>query len=182
MKKTIIITILAATVIGIILLLDWPAYQRMNFLKTEVEKHHQFLKEKQELSIKVNQLKQSYEAQEENIKKLNYALPEGKDIPNLIVQLEALASENGLILEEINFGSKQAGKTESEKAYKSMGTTLSLTGSYTGFKSFLGALENNIRIMDIGLVDFSTAAMSKELPEGGEQFFTFDLELQVYYQ
>jgi len=182
MKKTIAITVLIAGLIAIIFFLDWPAYKRMNFLNSEIKRHQQFLQEKQELNIKVEQLKQGYEAQQENIKKINYALPEGKDIPNLIVQFEALASENGLILEKLSFDTKHSKKdSESKKAYEVLNVTLSLTGDYTGLKNFLGSLENNIRIMDIISIGFSTAAM-EGLPETTQAVFTFDIELQTYYQ
>ncbi len=182
MKKTIIITIFIAGLIAIIFFLDWPAYQRMSFLNSEIERHHQFLQQKQELNIKVNQLKQNYEAQKENIKKIGYALPEGKDIPNLIVQFEALASENGLILEGLSFDTKQSEKdSESKKAYKVLNVSLSLTGSYASLKDFLKSSESNVRIMDINSIGFSAVAVERTL-ETSENMFTFDIELQTYYK
>lgn len=179
MKSNIIIFILILVFIGIVLLLDLPVYSKFAFLNGEIKRQEQLLKDKQEVIAKANQLKEDYDTYKDELKKVSYALPSGKEIPNLIVQLEALVSENGLVLESLNFveeAKKTKGETELSMPYKSLGVSLSTIGTYESFESFLKALELNIRLMDIKLISFSSG---KSEVEG---VFTFSVDLIVYYQ
>lgn len=184
--KNIIPIILILVFVGILFLLDLPAYNKVAFLRDEVKRHKELLKEKEELLIKVDQLKQVYNSRKDEIDKVYYTLPSGKDIPNLIVQFEALVSENGLILEKLNFledkviakaglDEDEIDETRAPEEYKSLGVSLSVSGTYESFKSFLEALELNVRLMDIKSINFSS---QKE--EGS--IFTFNIELKTYYQ
>ncbi len=185
MKKNIVILIFILVFIAILFLLDLPAYNKVTSFREELKKHQDFLKEKEEIVAKVDQLKQVYESRQNELKKVLYVLPVEKDLPNLIVQFEALSSENGLILEGLNFV-KQAATTrsaaaedveteiESQRDYKTQEISLSVSGSYKSFKSFLEALELNIRLMDIKSINFKA--------QGEGAGFTFDILLEVYYQ
>ena len=195
--KNIIILILIVAFVVILFLFDLPIYNEVTYLRNEIKTYKDFLEEKEELVIKVNQLKQIYESRKGELSKVHYALSFEKDIPNLIVQLEALTSENGLILENLAFIEKkieQKGKVEwgkeeatpisgvkPKKAHKSLGVTLSLTGSYQSLKSFLKALEFNVRLMDIKSISFSIPEVKGETKEMAS-IFTFDIQLDVYYQ
>lgn len=200
--KGIITIILLIVLVAIIMFLDLPAYNKVGFLKNEIEKYEQFLEEKKELLVKVGQLKEIYESREEEINKVYYVLPPSADIPNLIVQFEALVSENGLILGNLSFSQvkavKKAGKVtwggEAEETaavevealgtYQNLKVSLSLTGSYQSFKSFLKALEYNIRLMNIKSISFSSAKVEKgeEGEEIGIPTHTFAVSLEVYYR
>jgi Tfp pilus assembly protein PilO len=195
--KNIIILILIVAFVVILFLFDLPIYNEVTYLRNEIKTYKDFLEEKEELVIKVNQLKQIYESRKGELSKVHYVLSFEKDIPNLIVQLEALTSENGLILENLAFIEKkieQKGKVEwgregatpisgvkPKEAHKSLGVTLSLTGSYQSLKSFLKALEFNVRLMDIKSISFSIPEVKGETKEMAS-IFTFDIQLDVYYQ
>lgn len=191
MRRSIIILIFILAFIAILLLLDLPLYNKITSLREEIKKYEEFLKEKEEILVKVNQLKQVYDSRKSEMNRVFYVLPIEKDLPNLIVQFEALASENGLILEKINFIKQQtttrrvaaedaelgaAETLEPQKDYKTLEVSLSLSGNYQSFQSFLEALELNIRLMDIKSISFKT-----QKTEAGAGF-TFDINLQVYYQ
>ena len=198
--KGLVTIILLIALVAIVMFLDLPAYNRVGFLGEEIEKYEQFLEEKEELLIKVSQLKQIYESREEEINKVYYVLPSLADIPNLIVQFEALASENGLILENLGFGKTEAAKKTGgvswstgaegedtidrvQEGYQSLRMSLVLIGSYQSFKSFLKAIEHNIRLMDIRSISFSSAAEQEGEEEGtvGIPTYTFSVDLDVYY-
>lgn len=203
MKKGIINFILILVFVAVLFLLDLPIYSKVNFLRGEIKKNNGLLKEKQELLAKVNQLKGVYESRQDEIKRAYYVLPQEKDVPNLIVQFEALASENGLILEGINFIKKTVKPTvveaeepglggttptqipgaEPRKNYETLEISLSLNGSYQSFRSFLEAIELNVRLMVIKSIDFtSEAKKEKTETEAGGEGFTFNINLEVYYQ
>jgi len=189
-KKNLIIIIVSLIIfIAVLIFFDLPSYNKTALLRSEIKKYQNSLKEKEELVLKVNELKEIYDSRRSAINKVYYVLPVKKDVPGLIVQFEALASENGLILESINFSEKEIKKsaaiktgqgtsaTESKQTYKSLIISSEVGGSYQSFKTFLKALEFNVRIMDIKSIDFS-------LEENEEKSwdFTFNLEIEVYYQ
>lgn len=185
MKKNAIILVLVLVFIAIVVFLDLPAYDKFVSLGSEIERYGNLLKEREEFIIKVSQLKEIYESRAPEIRKVYYSLPSEKDIPGLIVQFEALASENGLILEKLKFFERKETKEEKEggvelqKSHKTLNVILSVTGGYQSFRSFLEALEFNIRIMDIKSIEFSSKRTEEEEERG---LFTFNVELEVYYQ
>lgn len=188
MKKEFIILIAVLIFVSILFLLDIPSYKKLAFLRNEVDRHQDILEEKREILSKVNQLAKDYNSHKDEIKRIYYVLPSDQDIPNLIVQFEALALENGLILETLDFTEKAAARTvarrgaaaideQSLKNYNILEVSLSIGGTYEAFKGFLKALEYNVRLMDIQSISFSSSE-----GEVGSPIFTFDIELEVYYQ
>ena len=188
MIKNIIILILILAFIGIVVFLDIPKVQEVLSLRKETGIQEEIFLEKQILLAKVEKLQETYEENRESLEKTDYILPSDQDIPNLIVQLESLALEAGLILEEIDFSTEEEGfedkartarKTEEgtvAKDYQTMTATLNLMGSYSGFRGFLRLIEENMRLMDVSFVSFSV-----ENTELGS-FFEFSLRLRTYYQ
>lgn len=187
MIKNIIIIILILALVGVIVFLDVPAVQGILRLKKDIKIQKETLLEKQDFLAKLETLKKDYQENKDIVEKVDYILPSGKDEPNLIVQLEALAIEGGLVLEGFEIIPSQEGiigkaqgvrvQAESDsKKYKSLTVTLKLVGDYSSLKKFLGEVENNVRLMDVESIDFS--------PQSGLdfQFFNFDISLKTYYQ
>lgn len=186
MLKNIIILILILGFIAIVVFLDMPEIQGILDLRKNIKNEKEMFLEKQETLAKVEKLGEDYKADEENLKKVNYILPSNKDIPNLIVQLEALAFEGGLILENFDLStteekavSKAAEiRTQEEiqvKNYQTLVIDLKLIGDYSGLKSFLRAIEENIRLMDIESITLS--------PQSEESLlFDFEIIIKTYYQ
>ena len=203
--KFIEILILPIAMIGIIAALLWfvqPTYGEIKNLTQEIETKEDALEKKQKLVVDIEKLVNQYEDIEGRVSKVFYALPNKAEIPNILVQLESLASENGMIFESLNFSKAQQSaqsKTTSENSaapssetagqqniieqIRSVSIDINLTGSYENFKNYLRSLENNIRIMDIASISFSSSSGSSE--EGEEESsdnFSYSIQLKVYYQ
>ena len=192
MVKNIIIGILILAFIGAVVFLDIPKVQSVLNLRKEVKNEKELLKEKQEFITRIENLESSYLANESVLKKLDYIMADGPDIPNLIVQLEALAIVGGMSPSNLNFsvteekiGSEKAkevrggGEVKPEQAYKGYNLVtidIKMSGDYLGFKNFLQAVEENMRLMDIESITFAP----KEI--GGAGGFEFNVILQAYYQ
>jgi len=171
MIKNIIIIILIFGFVAIVIFLDIPTVQKILNFKKEIEVQNNFFIEKQAFLEKVEKLRDSYQTNEETLKKLEYILPDGQDVPNLIVQVEAFANEGGLSLKKIDFLASE------NKEYQILTINLGLSGSYFAFKNFLKIVEDNIRLMDMQTVNFS--------PKSGIQTSDIDFEITLrayYYQ
>lgn len=117
-----------------------------------------------------------------NLEKLQVALPDSLDVSGLLVQLEALAVENGLLVRSVEVveapeaAPGQAAAAASAQASGIQGpgavTPAALTGAlppkvkkvnvlmqvgkgdYSSFKSFLQAVESNLRLLDLVSFNF----------------------------
>jgi Tfp pilus assembly protein PilO len=185
MVKNIIILILFLALVGVIVFLDMPEVQGVLNLRKQIKDQQAIFSDKQLLLAKVDNLKGAYEENKEDLKKTDYILPSGQDIPDLIAQVEGLAFENGLVLGEVGLTSLEAAGEKAKTArveqkgakdYQILTVNLKLIGSYSAFKNFLKAVEDNIRLMDIDLVNFNTEK------EKGSQIFEFEVSLNTYYQ
>jgi len=179
MTKNIIILILILGFIGVVVFLDLPGVEKILSLREQINQQKQMFSEKQDLLAKMEKLSQHYEENQENLEKANYILPSGQDLPNLIVQLEALAFSKGLTLEGIEFSTTGDNSSQDEIQkldYKILNINLKLVSDYPSFENFLKTLEENMRLMDIVSIDFSSQS------EEAFQTFDFDLNLKTYYQ
>jgi Tfp pilus assembly protein PilO len=175
MIKNIIIIILILGFVAVVVFLDVPGVQSVLNLKKDINIQKQTFVETQELVSKIENLTKSSRENKESVEKTSYILPDSEDIPNLIVQLEALAFEQGLILEKIEFTPIKQ-ESENIENYQILSVNIRLIGSYPGLKNFLKAVEENMRLMDISSINFSTPS------EESLQIFEFDLSLNTYYQ
>lgn len=185
MDKKLIVIIATVICSGLIVfLLIFPAFEKIRTLGAELKLEKESLDREKEAVEQLSVLEKEYLAVLEERKKIGDILPQDRDIPGLLVQLEAISSENGLVLEAVNFveekpkiflGEGEVLVTE----YKTLDVSLDLLGSYKAFKSFIKAVEENIRLMDIVSSDFAGEG------EGGtvaSNILSFNVKLKTYYQ
>src|SRR3989339_1617169 len=115
MNRPIVIIIIF---IALTALVAWqyfmPIFDKVSELRGDLKTWQGKLNETQALSRKLEFLKNKYNTMSDEIERVNQAVPKGEDIPGLLVQLEQLASQNGLILNSVSFAmadSKKAKKT-----------------------------------------------------------------------
>jgi Tfp pilus assembly protein PilO len=191
MNKNLILTIVCLiAVLGILTILIVPTWQSIKIVKTEITERQEEVIVLEDLINKTEQLKQNEEQIAKEEEKVFLALPKEKDIPALLIQFEALASVNGLILESINFA--QTTKTDQKvirtkktpeapkTSWQSLSVDLTVSGSYEAFRKYLANLENNIRSVNVTSISFSSPSSFAEgiTPD----FFDFNLKAEVYYR
>jgi len=174
MTKNIIIIVLILGFIGIVVLLDIPKVQSIFDLKNQIKEQQKALEGKQYIIGIVEKLRDTYENNKENLNKLEYIMPGEQEIPNLIVQLEAIAAKGGLILGEIGFRAEDK-NVATNQDYKSLTVNINLVGDYAAFERFLSTIEENIRLMDVESINFIVQSETTSL-------FNFNVVFKVYYQ
>jgi Tfp pilus assembly protein PilO len=206
MKKKIIFNLIVlALVAGAAVILIWPLWDSVKAAKQEIESGKSELEAVNKLLAKTKTLKDDYELVKGQAEKVFISLPKEKDLPDLMVQFESLAATHGLVLESISFGDfeksqssggqavsfeeeigEPASQTEvqtsvAKSIFRSLPVTLSVSGSYQALKKYISGLETNIRSMNIESINMGGGGEGGESP-AGEDSFSFDLELSVYYQ
>lgn len=143
MIRNIIIIIIILGFIAVVVFLDIPGVQSVLARRKEIKNQQQVLLDKQDLLLRVEKLTRLYEENKENVEKTDYILPSSEEIPNLIVQMEALAFEQGLVLGKVAFetsaeqGITPEGEQKTTQDYETMNINLELMGTYDGLKVFL---------------------------------------------
>lgn len=94
-----------------------------------------------------------------HLRKIPLMLPEWADAPNLFVQMDAVARENGLVLTSIDTVPDEG--PVGIDGVKRVRISLSLLGgTFQEFNNFLGGLEKLVRISDIDSLTFSSGDTS----------------------
>lgn len=104
MKKVIISLIGLVVVLILIFLSVIPLWDSVKVKDSELDNQQKDLENLRQLVEKNSRLKQEYQSLESEVEKVFLALPKEKDIPNLLIQFQALAAINGLLMESISFG------------------------------------------------------------------------------
>ncbi len=156
----------------------WPKYQEFSLKKQELETKDEEIKKKEEYLAGLENILERLKSFEDEISKIETALPIHPSPAALFNFLHKASLENGLILEDTNIGQLYnqlygLKKTESGEIQR-MSFSASLTGSYSSFKNFLSALYRNSRLIEIKSISFSQSAQEKK------DLFSFKLELQTY--
>lgn len=211
MKKVIFSLISFVIVIILVFIVIIPFWDALGVARAKIINKEIELENVKQLVTKIEQLKDSYNETESEAQKMFLALPKEKDIPNLLIQFQALANNSGLLLESISFGEleQQKGKQNSfysgdnlgeailnqsdivEKSQeitsslRSLGVDLSIVGSYEEFKDYLSSLSDNIRSMDVKTISFNAPSSQKtgeNTVTNEEENYSFSLSVVVYYQ
>jgi len=114
--------------------------------------------------------------------KLLKLLPDHIDSVRLIIDVNSVAASYGLSLKNLTVGDQNASGGivtgaasaafgPSDAPYAAMPLQFSISGPYTGFRSFLKDMEQSLRLADISEIHFTAA-------DGGE--YTYGLTINTY--
>lgn len=171
MQKTIVNTaiIFICLIIGVIFFW-WPKCKDFNNLRLNVEEKKTELANKEKYFSELNEVSSKLKEYSTELSNIEAALPSTSTIPELVNFISKKSSQNGLILENVNV--EGVSPTEINSKIKKISLSLSLSGFYPAFKSFLYSLQKNARLIEVNSIVFSE-------PLQGE-IFTFNLKIKTY--
>lgn len=157
----------------------WPKYQEFSFKKQELESKDQAIKQREEYLVGLENLSKKLSENQEEVSKIETALPSQPSVAALFNFLQKASSENGLIMEDTNIG-QLYNLEKTGQGIQNMPFEISFSGSYSSFKNFLSSIYQNSRLIEVSSIKFSSPEKTEK--EKGN-LFTFDLELQphAYY-
>ncbi len=110
----------------------------------------------------------------DNNDRLEKLLPSNIDNIKLIIEIGKIAQGRGLTLRNVSVGnfnnSQQVGAGNS--SYGTLSLSFTVTSSYNNFLSFLSDLENNLRIIDVTGINFTSS-------DNGQ--YDFGITLNTYW-
>lgn len=167
------ILFLAALAIGLWIL--WPLYGDIQAALLSREQNRDNLAQRIKLTENLERLISQYNERGQDIASLGKAVPSGQNIPELLVNLEAIASESGLIFGSVNFKPKDL----KAPGIKTLIGEIRVKGSYPDFQNYLKALEKSLRIFDVVNVSFS--GVSPGQTGAKIDSLEFNLTVNTYY-
>lgn len=169
-KLPIINVLLAVGLIAAGFFLWKPELKKFLDLKAELKQKETELKAKEDYFLNLNGLESKLKRYENELDKIDSALPDNLSLPALFSFIQKTSSENGLILEDLTSGGLN--ESSANPGVKEIFFNGSVTGSYSSFKNFLDALYNNAKLFEVESISFLSAE------EGG--LFTFDVKIKTY--
>lgn len=115
----------------------------------------EYLKQLRQFQKNYNQLS------DEDIIKLNFALPKLEDIPGLFVQLENLARLSGFNLLSADISAVENVRDRNRELAGIKKQNIAITvegGNYSAFKNLLKEIELNLRLLDVNSINFTSGS------------------------
>jgi len=189
-----------------------PEYNRFEDARLTLEAKKAQIASAEEHFSKLRNLSRRLEEHQDEIEKIDSALPVEFSISALFDFIQKNSSKNGLILEEIHLDDSSLsglGKTapvenaspveqtgqqgdaqqgdiprESKNIINEIPFSISVFGSYSGFKDFITSVYKNARIIEVDSIDFSSDYDAEAAEMGaveGKDLFIFNLNLKTHH-
>ena len=165
-----------------------PEYEATKTLSSQGDQLDRILAEATEFQRLKSALIARYNAlPTDQLTRLSKLIPDNVDNVRLILDVDSLASRNGLSLENVTINAKDtdASSQQSQESalgsvseqrtpYGSLTLQFSTSGSYDQFVSFLHSLEQSLRLVDV--VDLKLQSSGDT--EGG---YSYEVKLRTYW-
>ncbi|KKS44821.1 hypothetical protein A2567_00395 [Candidatus Azambacteria bacterium RIFOXYD1_FULL_42_11] len=170
-KYLILPLILFLTAIAVIFWVLMPLWGDIQMALDLKKQSRENLSERQKLTASIEKLIDQYNARSNDVAIFDAAIPKGQNAPELLINLEAMASETGLNFVSVDF---------KPKSFKAGGLNIlemnvKLKGSYPALFKYLKALEKSLRIFDVSRISFTGIAPG----QGGANPNNLDFSLTI---
>lgn len=164
-----------------LLMVFWVLMPLYGYIETALDVKSQneaILVQRKNLATNLNRLIKQYNDRSADNVSFAKAIPAGQNLPELLVNLEAMASENNMTFSGVDFKQKDFKK----EGIKTLILNLRLKGSYLAFQNYLKAAEQSLRIFDVANVSFNGAGGSGQAGVKTSGDLDFNLTINTYFQ
>jgi len=169
MSKLFIISISLFCILMLGIFVILPKYQDLKILKVEVLEARTELSLREKYISQLESLSRKLQQYQQELLKIDCALPEDPNLPSLLEFLQKACSQNGLVLKEVGPFTSSPLK---EKEIQETELSFKVSGTFDDFSNFLSTLEKSARLIEVSSISFT-------LPEEGESF-TFEMKIKVH--
>ncbi len=158
--RYLFLLILIGGSIGVFVTVINPRYKEVKAMRTDVASFSSRLETAQKLKLSREELIARYNSiPKADLDNLKILLPESVDNIRLIIQLDSLATKNGLSsLRNVQYDTSKAESKDAsataQKTYGEFTMSFETTGQYKNFLAFISDLEQNLRLVDVSTVTF----------------------------
>jgi len=168
-KPLVILLFIIVLTLGVVFF-GLPQYHTFSDLRLRVEEKQTELKNKETYFSELNRVDKKLEEFGQDVQKVDSALPQEPQIPDVLNFLGKTSSQSGLVLKNVEL--EKTMPLEKEQKFKKTTLAVSLSGIYPAFLNFLSELQKSARLIGADLISFSS-------PETGE-IFDFNLKIRTF--
>lgn len=165
---------------------DFEAWNDILAAQEVIARNKEILIQRQNLKDNLNKLVTQYQEKIKDVAKIDQIVTETPAISDLLVMLEALAGENSLIFQGVDFslikpviGPAAAQTSELPSGLQIVQMNAKVKGSYANFLNYIKAIETNSRLMDIINVAFDVPSL--KTGTAGASGTEFGVIINAYY-
>jgi Tfp pilus assembly protein PilO len=168
-----------------------PFYQTVVAQREQIASYNDALNNAQALEAARDELTQKYNSFDlNNLARLQKLLPDNVDNIRLILEIGKIAAPYGMVLKNVQYDSLNNTTTAStapvttdlsNKSYGVWNLSFSTQGSYSNFINFIKDLENNLRIVDISSIAFSSNSNSGTVSGVSSDSYKYDFKIKTYW-
>lgn len=178
--SSISILLAAALLIGSLFVLGnliQPLYGEINDLRAQKDSKEAEYEKNKEIYGQINNIVSSYQNYTDLRTALEQVFPAVSDVPEEIYQISGLANMSGLTVNSANVSPLpvKPSRYPAIKGRAANRLNVNFSGSYESFKTFLGKLENNLRLFEINSIVIEQNHLRPNE-------FDFRIEINAYYQ
>jgi Tfp pilus assembly protein PilO len=188
MRQLFLIIIIAVS-IGAFTTIVVPRYKEVQAMKADVASFDGRLATAQKLKLSREELIARYNSiSKSDLDNLKVLLPDTVDNIRLIIQIDSLATKNGMsslrgveyetVKADQQVKSDSASTQVAQKPYGEFTLSFTTTGQYKNFLSFISDLEQNLRLVDISAVEFK---LSEGAERGVGDSLSYKITLKTYW-
>jgi len=185
--RPITIALILFAVLLIVFFLVSPEYKILKELQLELAEKRAKRIAEFEYYNEINKTYFDLMGRQEDVKKIDNAIPNMAESGRIIYSLQRTATESGLMIKDI-FLSKtgqSSSRNQQQSALKEITFSVNLLGGYSSLGQFLRALEQSERIFEVSNISFGTSA-SQPIVGGLMQFqvdqiYNFNLQIKTHY-
>ncbi len=158
-------------VVGYVMLVVWPKQEEITRLTAESRRLGAEVDEKRKIAQQLPQIEREVQAMDLQLKEVLVKLPEEKEIPNLLTQVNALGQQAGL--EFTNFRPQAI---QAREFYSEVPINLRAEGSFHTLATFFDRLSKMPRIVTVG--DLKIAPITAK--KAGDRTISADFGVVTY--
>jgi len=151
-KTLLVFMIIAMAVIGWFVVLG-PMYGDYQVLDVQAkqEEYNQY----RSVLTRFEKIMADWESvSEEDKRRLDYFLPEGKDVPGIVAMLDTMAAQSGFAVTKVSLSHTEQPIEKKPDLFPILISMSIDGGTYQNLKQFVEKIENNLRVLDVESLSF----------------------------
>lgn len=184
--RPIAIALILFTILLLAFFLVVPEYKNFRGLQADLSEKTAEFNAQHDYYSAINKTYFDLRSRQEDIKKIDDALPQDPNLGRLIYYFQKTASENGMMIKDL-FLSKSssavsANNANSSNIVKDLVFSIGLIGDYPSLGNFIIALEKSARLFEITNISFGSSQIqsSSSTPQFDiQQTYNFNLEIKA---
>jgi len=177
--KPIIIAFILFITVLLAYFLVFPAYQKFKELQTDLGIKQAEYDAQFEYYSAITQTYYDLKGYEEDIKKVDSALPSDPSFGRLVYYFQEQSTKNGLMLKSLFLA--KASSSNSKNSEKDLAFSLTLLGNYSALENFLASLEKSAKLFEVTTISFGAGDISnEEMKFSTQNIFTYNLQINTH--